>query len=246
MTGGSPTSGPDPPVTTRATSSRLNASKQHERSKNDASGSRAPESSVHDSAEGRRYLESIGYFQSNTPASPHYLALAIFKLVEQTGRVPKACAEGMRSVAFLLQDLNVSPVPDNDTVATQIQDAITPIVNELKETRAAIREVTELVRDANARTPDVLRVDTDKLFNRFKSAGAELVEEAVAAAAPQIAAGPLSEPHSQPAALTFADIARIQQPPARHAEVIARSKGREKQILVELDGGEEESKLTEK
>ncbi|TDL14321.1 hypothetical protein BD410DRAFT_833106 [Rickenella mellea] len=226
MTGGSPTSGPDPPVTTRATSSRLNASKQHERSKNDASGSRAPESSVHDSAEGRRYLESIGYFQSNTPASPHYLALAIFKLVEQTGRVPKACAEGMRSVAFLLQDLN---------------DAITPIVNELKETRAAIREVTELVRDANARTPDVLRVDTDKLFNRFKSAGAELVEEAVAAAAPQIAAGPLSEPHSQPAALTFADIARIQQPPARHAEVIARSKGREKQILVELDGGEEES-----
>jgi hypothetical protein len=169
--------------------------------------------------EARETLCKAGYLPAGTPTSATTLALIIKQFVACAPKIPKALADGLRATAVLIENLQEDRIANG--VATQILAAIATPLERLSNSVHRLESIT----------PEGEQTAERQATER--PGGAPQLASATA----QIAIRP-----------TYAAVTQVQVPP-RHAEVMARSQGRDKQVLIEgVEGtnNEDLQRLTER
>jgi hypothetical protein len=168
----------------------------------------------------RETLEKEGLIQAGGATTPAALAKALTQITHNIQRIPKQATEAITAVATLLDDLHSNEIISN--VSDQITKALTPSIEQLA---------------ANATALEEFRRETHAILDLMNSTTLDLSEkiELATNSANQPMQSPPT-PQTTPAtyAAALQSIQSQSQPlPPRHAEVITRSQGRTRQILIE-------------
>jgi hypothetical protein len=200
------------------------------------------DTNIFNAALGLTHLESAGYATRGEPVTHSSLMMALL-LISQSTRLPRPVTEGMRAIALLIENLEESRTAE--TIADRILELINPALEKLTTTTT---ESTDALRSAavvNTNTLQEIREETHELLETLGNTANELAEQGNCLTASQ------TQTQAQPPPpLTYAAVTQTPTPP-RHAEVMARSLGRNRQILIERNDAaganpEEIARLSEK
>jgi hypothetical protein len=133
-------------------------------------------------------------------------------------------------VALMLEETQAAQT--TEMITTKVLEAINPLVNELTSIAEEMRTATisqadtiEEFRDETRGTCEAMKEAIQELADQTEKARVERELDAQGASTGMANTGTEQRP-------TYASITQVHTPP-RHAEVIARSQGRERQVLIE-------------
>jgi hypothetical protein len=207
------------------------------------------ESEIFTADQGRTYLEKNGYLTPGTMPTLPAIALILLQLIAAAGKIPKPIAEGIRAAALMLEEAQVGAAVEE--LVKRTLEGIAPTIQQLTEatekTKGAVEDL-ESATIANTATLEEFRQETHELNELIQSAVTDFTEKIDNIEG--MKQGPTDD-GTQTASLdpqqlqerrTYATAART-PPPLQHAEVFARSQGRDKQVLIDClagQGAEEE------
>jgi hypothetical protein len=190
----------------------------------------------------RSLLEKEGWLPANGSVTASALGIALTRLLHTIPtRLPKQATNGIIAISTLLASLDDAQT--TEIITNKVNEAIQPNLDKLAEVASLLQATAESLRSgaiSNANTLEEFREEAHAINDLLSSSAADLILQADNA---RNLPAPLSQPPPNPSdQLTslptptpfpsYAEILRASIAPA-HEEVLSRSQGRLRQVLVE-------------
>jgi hypothetical protein len=221
------------------------------RTRDELVGVSALESDICTVGQARAHLERHGYLNPGMEATAKVLALSLLQL-SGISKVPRGVSEGMRAITLLLEEAQLERMVEE--AAVQVMERLLEAASEVSKVGVGLGGVAA----HSVAALEGLKEGTQGLRETVEGAVTDLVgradvylgqTQAQAQARAQTALSGGTAPGLGSQGMSYAGAAR--RPPVRHAEVLARTHGRERQVLLDqpMDGtrvGDGVTVLTEK
>ena len=194
-------------------------------------------STVHNVATTKEYLERKCLVITGEKYSPTNLSMALLHL-SQTSALSKVLVDGLRAIAFVLEDMVTDQIVEKVTNA--VIDQLTTVTANLESTTTDLKQTTDNLHGAAVsitRTVDKFTENSTSLLDYLTSIASDVAKAAEdLESVRQPPNSPPMPPSSLPSTLTYAVAAGIHLHPS-HATTLAQGDACSCQVLVDKAPG---------
>ena len=173
------------------------------------------------------YLTAGDYIIPDKPVDLHILAHILLQF-GITNKLPKPVTDGIRAVAFLIEDAHGQQTATNITeiVKTQLQEQMETFTADMEAMRDAVEHVTEAAKTITKKM--------DEFNDGFQETADQLAQATIDLTEKTAETANTTTPTPIQAPTTYATVAQLYER-NNHAEVIARGVTADKQILIQKE-----------